>query len=318
MRHLPRVNFGILASVGLVTALLVCGSAIAGSHECTPTGADPDAQGKAAARITKNRGKLKVRAGNLEAASSFRVTVDGVQIGSLATGNTGRGRARFSSNPGTNDQFLGVDPRGTRLAVGDLEGEDVLECDLPEEDDPAGIRCCLEHEEESICEHLTVEQCAAEGGQDAGAGSCFPDPCADDPPGGEAVRCCFPHEDGASCLELGPELCSHEGGISLGQGSCEPNPCPPPTTEAVRCCLEHEGESSCLSLSEEHCAAEGGTSLGPDGSCSPNPCPQPPGPTRCCLSIEGESICEDLTPEHCLAEGGTDIGPGLCEPNPCG
>ncbi len=302
------------------TLTLACSETFATAEECFGTGADTDAEGKADARIHQSKGRLKVRASNLDAAGAFSITVDGVQIGYMATNGMGRGRARFSSKPGTNVQFLGVDPRGARVAVSDDEGEDVLECDIPEddEDEPDGIRCCLAHEDESRCEHLTAEHCAAEGGENAGAGSCFPDPCVDDPPTGEPVRCCFPHEDGAQCLEINAELCSHEEGISLGAGSCDPNPCPPPENESVRCCLEHEGESICVHLTDEHCAAEGGTSLGADGSCSPNPCPQPPPPPRCCLVVEGESVCEDFTPEHCAAEGGTDIGAGSCDPNPCG
>jgi hypothetical protein len=292
---------------------------VAGDDDCAPTVADPDAEGKAVARIRPSSGKLKIRARELEAAREFRITVNGVQIGSMTTNSKGRGRARFSSKPGSKDQLLGVDPRGETVTVGDEEGEDVLECDISEDDEmePDGIRCCLPHEDESECEHLTAAHCAAEGGVDVGPGSCFPDPCEDDPPSGDPVRCCFPHEDGAQCLELNAELCSHEDGISLGAGSCDPNPCPPPVDESVRCCLEHENEAICLKLSAEHCTAEGGASLGA-GTCSPNPCEQPPPPPRCCLVIEGESVCEDLAPEHCAEEGGSAIGPGSCEPNPCG
>ena len=312
---------GLALGLFAIVVTLPAAEALASADDCVGTVADPDAEGKAIARIRKSTGKLKIRARQLESSGEFRVMVNGVQIGSMTTNAKGRGRARFSSKPGTKDQLLGVDPRGTRVAVGDDEGEDVLECDIPEDDDvePDGIRCCLpdDDEGESECEDLSAEHCTAEGGIDVGAGSCFPDPCEDETPA-DAVRCCFPHEDGAQCLELNPELCSHEEGISLGAGSCDPNPCPPPVDDSVRCCLEHENEAICLNLTAEHCTAEGGTSLGPDGSCSPNPCPPLPPPPRCCLMIEGESVCEDFAPEHCVAEGGTDIGPGSCEPNPCG
>ena len=321
MKHPTSIARRLLGTLLCAFALtLMLDGVVARAHECLGTGADMDAEGKATARVRSSKGKLKINTRNLDALSGFSVTVDGVQIGSLATNSGGRGRARFSSRPRNQDQFLGVDPRGTRVGISDEEGEDVLECEIPEDedDDPAAIRCCLPHEGGFECEDFISEHCIAEGGTDAGPGSCFPDPCEDGDPDPEVVRCCFPHEDGAQCLELGAELCSHEGGISLGAGSCDPNPCPPPTNESVRCCLEHEGEASCLNLTEEHCINEGGTSLGPDGSCSPNPCPQPPPPPRCCLVIEGVPRCEDFTAEHCVAEGGTAIEPGSCEPNPCG
>ena len=279
MNHASRLLGRILALASFALVITIAfGELVASAEECLGTGADMDAEGKATARIRQSNGKLKVRASKLDAAGAFSITIDGVQIGSMTTNGAGRGRARFSSKAGSKDQLLGVDPRGTRVGVSDDEGEDVLECDIPDDDDgePDGIRCCLAHEEESECEHFTAEHCADEGGVNVGAGSCFPDPCEDDPPSGEPVRCCFPHEDGAQCLAISAELCSHEDGISLGAGSCDPNPCPPPVNESVRCCLEHEDESICLKLTEEHCTAEGGTSLGADGSCSPNPCAPPP------------------------------------------
>jgi hypothetical protein len=315
---MKRSSLSILAACLL---LFAAHRALAESHDCVPTGSDDDAEGKAVSAIKDSggspRGRLKLRARNVHAGTAFNVSVNGVRIGSLTSGTNGRGRVRFSSAPRGADQYLGVDPRGSRVVVSEPEGEDVLECDVPDNDgETTTPRCCLPHEGEHECEHMSVESCLAENGTPLDAGSCFPDPCDEGEPS-EDVRCCFSGDVGSQCLVLEAEHCSAEHGTSLGAGVCEPNPCEPPAGDAVRCCIEHEGEQSCLHLSAAHCLDEGGTDLG-EGSCDPDPCGgPPPEPIRCCFEHEDASACLLLTPELCGHEGGENLGAGSCEPNPC-
>ena len=76
-----------------------------------------------------------MKAKRVAGATSFSVCVDGIVIGSLDTNARGRGKARFSNNPRGKKQLLGVDPSGTRVTVSTPGGEDVLECDIPDDEE---------------------------------------------------------------------------------------------------------------------------------------------------------------------------------------
>jgi len=226
-------------------------------------------------------GRMGVAAKNLAPGATFDVTVQGVRIGSLTTNGRGGGRARFRTSPRGHDQLLGVDPRGKKLAVHDHNGNDVLEGDVPDDDDSQDgteIRCCVrdDDDEDTECESETPEECDAKGGVNLGAGSCMPDPCAaTPPPPGDMIVCCKPEDDEPECEIMSPAECSSENGINIGTGTCDPNPCAaaPPPAGTVRCCVpdDDDEERECRLKSSEECAARGGVDLGP-GMCVPDPC----------------------------------------------
>jgi len=258
------------------------------------TGIDPDARGRSKVNIRHLKsgvdGKLRVNVHRLNPGSTFEVVVDSVRIGTLTTNGGGNGRARFRTAPRAGDQLLGVDPRGKLLEVSDDDGDDVLEVEIDDDQDPTHVRCCIaEHEEggeaEVECEdELTADECTAAGGTNLGAGSCVADPCGGGPGGGEEIRCCIPDhdDDGPECeLETAAE-CSQHQGVNLGAGTCEADLCgstPPP--EEIRCCLPdgHDGDEG----EEEN--------EGPE--------------------------CEQESPLECDIRGGHNIGAGSCEGNPC-
>ncbi|HYY06627.1 MAG TPA: hypothetical protein VE997_08610 [Candidatus Limnocylindria bacterium] len=260
-----------------------------------PTGVDPNAHGVAIASIhaKHHRGKFRVKARNLKPGATYGISVAGIRIGSFTTGAAGSGAARFTNPQHGGDQFLGVDPRGKRIEVSDDHGEDVLENEMPDDDDDQGkVQCCLaeddEDEAEVECEEETADECTEKGGTNMGTGTCFPNPCPTTPPGPE-VRCCLPDDDddGPECEEESAAECSAAGGVNMGTGSCEPNPCAPAPPGVVTCCIaEHEededddeGESpeppECERITMAHCAEEGGT-VSSAASCEPNPCVSSP------------------------------------------
>src|SRR5262249_12459749 len=107
----------------------------------------PGAQGKTSFALGGNasrgrRGKLKVVVRHLSPGKSFGISVAGVRIGTLTTNGAGSGSASFSNPQKGHSQFLGVDPQGHLVEVSDDQGEDVLEGDMPEDNNQDDIQCC--------------------------------------------------------------------------------------------------------------------------------------------------------------------------------
>jgi len=294
-RHVARLTTLALASA------LAASTAWAASHtkqSLVSTGKDPDARGRASAVVRGSNGRLRVAARRLQHAATFEVIVDGVRIGTLATGRTGSGKARFDTRPHGGDQLLGVDPHGKLLQVRDAEGDDVLEGMMPDDAEPGTIRCCIADDDETECESETPAECEAKGGVSMGEGSCMPNPCAST---GDHIRCCIPEgdEDGPECEDLTAAECSAEGGVSIGPGEdCEDHACrpTPPGEEEIRCCIaDHQVED------EERHGGDGDDD-GEDGDHDEG---------------EHEAECEHITASACAALGGSNLGAGSCEPDPC-
>src|SRR5262245_8399090 len=255
------------------------------------TGVAPGAQGQASFALSENasrgrRGKLKVVGRHLPAGKSFGISVAGVRIGTLTTNARGSGSASFSDPRRGHDQLLGVDPLSHVLEVSDDQGEDVLEGDMPEDNNQGDIQCCLADDDgEAECDETTPADCAAHNGTNMGAGSCFPDPCVTSP-GGAFIVCCIPEDEDPECDETSAAECADEHGVNLGSGTCEPDPCAPTAPGVVRCCVPENDDAQgdenqqgdageCEQLTAMDCSEEGGTAIGP-GSCEPNPCPTSP------------------------------------------
>src|SRR5262245_41132748 len=187
----------------------------------------PGAQGKASFALGGNasrgrRGKLKVLARHLPPGKSFGISVAGVRIGTLTTNSRGTGAASFSNPQKGHAQLLGVDPRGHLLEVSDDQGADVLEGDMPEDNNQGDIQCCLADDDgEAECDETTPADCAAHNGTNMGAGSCFPNPCVTSP-GGAFIVCCIPDDDGPECDETSAAECAGEDGVNLGGGPVNP------------------------------------------------------------------------------------------------
>ena len=278
-----------LSMVFGIAALAPCSaSARSVKQSLRPTGVEANAQGVAAASIhvKANRGKFRVNARHLKPGTTFGISVAGSRIGSLTTNAAGSGTARFSSSPRGTTQFLGVDPRGKLVEVSDDQGEDVLENEMPDDNEDQGdVQCCLADDDGTECEETTADECTAEGGTNMGTGTCFPNPCPTTQPSPD-IQCCRPNEDGPECEEESAAECSADGGVNLGTGSCEPNPCASTPPNVVRCCIsqgdqgDQEGEPQteppeCEQLTAADCSGEGGTAMG-TGSCEPNPCVSSP------------------------------------------
>ena len=250
------------------------------------TGVVAGAQGQASFALggTASRGrhgKFKVLARHLPAGKSFFVSVAGVRVGTLTTSGGGTGSASFSNPQKGHSQLLGVDPQGHVVEVSDDQGEDVLEGDMPDDNNQGDIQCCLA-DGEAECDETTPADCAAHNGTNMGAGSCFPNPCPTTPPSGDIV-CCVPNAGQEDCNEESAADCADENGVNLGAVACEPNPCAPPMPGVIRCCVPENDDAQgnenqqgdageCEQLTATDCSAEGGTAIGP-GSCEPNPCP---------------------------------------------
>lgn len=130
------------------------------------------------ARTARAQRTLVVKAKSLAPRSTYQVRLSGKPIGTLATDSTGSGRAVFSTRTRGGAQALTVDPRGRLVSVNDSKGDDVLEGEVDDPTTPGGIQCCLNTTEEQGCDSLLPADCAAAGGIDMGAGTCEPDPCA--------------------------------------------------------------------------------------------------------------------------------------------
>ena len=218
--------------------------------------------------------------------SSFFISLACVRVGTLTTNGGGTGSASFSNPRKGHSQLLGVDPQGHFVEVSDDQGEDVLEGDMPEDNNQGDIQCCLVDDDgEAECDETTPADCAAHNGTNMGAGSCFPDPCVTSP-GGAFIVCCIPEDEDPECDETSAAECADEHGVNLGSGTCEPDPCAPTTPGVVRCCVPENDDAQgdenqqgdageCEQLTAMDCSEEGGTAIGP-GSCEPNPCPTSP------------------------------------------
>ena len=267
---------GILGVVILAAAIPTPATARNVRQPLVATGADADATGKATLQLKKKKGvltgKLTVQAKKLD-AGVFEVTIDGVRVGELETNDRGKGKARFRTSPrSTDDQLLGVDPRGRSIGLVSGSGVSVLVGTMTDDSPDDDVRCCVPDDSGTECEDRTSAECAAEGGIDLGPGSCLPNPCEGASSGGEVV-CCLPDDSGPECEDRTETQCSALGGVSLGSGTCTPEPCapiPPPDGD-VRCCLPDDSGTACEDRTSAECATLGGINLGP-GSCAPNPC----------------------------------------------
>ena len=294
--RLGTLRLGTLATLAITLGVSIAPApAAAASHvrtALTPTSKDPDARGRANLLVRGSRGKLKIAAQRLKHGATFEVIVDTVRIGTLTTGGSGNGKARFSTGARGRDQLLGVDPRGKVLEVRDEDGDDVLETEMPDDAQPGEIRCCVANHDETECETKSPEECDADHGVNLGAGSCMPNPCAN--PATDHVRCCVPDhdEDGPECEDLTADACSLAGGVNIGpgdgSGNCENDACgpTPPPGDEIRCCVagrdmtpaddgDGEHEVECERLTADACAALHGTNLGA-GSCDDDPCAASP------------------------------------------
>src|SRR5262249_53765138 len=150
-------------------------------------------------------------------------------------------------------QFLGVDPRGMRIAVHSLGGRDVLKGIVPERAEPENlVRCCVagERGEALECKKITAEACRDEGGTSVGVGSCMPSPCPPPPPRPRTSRCCPPQdaddESEVECKDRTPNECAKKGGIDIGPDRCDDRACPPtPPPNRIQCCLPNDDENEC-------------------------------------------------------------------------
>jgi len=270
-------------AVGVAVALATPAGATSATMKITlsATGADTDATGSGRLKVRDRRGALsgllELRARRLDSRATYQVTIDGVAVGSLTSARSGKGRARFRTNPANGrDQLLGVDPRGRAIALLGEAGAVVLTATVGTRGlDPNDVRCCLPDDSGPECEDRTAAECAAEGGIDMGPGSCLPDPCdVSAPAPGTDVVCCLPDDSGPECEDRTPAQCAALGGINLGAGACVPNPCTPvgpaPGTD-VRCCLPDDSGPECEGRTAAECQALGGVNIG-TGSCLPNPC----------------------------------------------
>jgi hypothetical protein len=130
---------------------------------------------------------------------------------------------------------------------------------------PNMVQCCLSSSATGAfvgdtCQVLTADQCDTLGGDDAGPGTCDPNPCevtgttTTTTPGGSSttttattlpgtVQCCVPSSGTAAfitskhavrtCEVVTPEECASRNGDNVGPGSCTPDPCASTTTTTV-------------------------------------------------------------------------------------
>ena len=125
------------------------------------TGVVAGAQGQASVALggsaSRGRhGKLKVVARHLPPGKSFSVSVAGVRVGTLMTNGAGSGSASFSNPQKGHAQLLGVDPQGHVVEVSDDQGEDVLEGDMPDDNNQGDIQCCLADDDGKLSSERVV------------------------------------------------------------------------------------------------------------------------------------------------------------------
>ena len=253
------------------------------SEKLTATAAAPGARGRAVVVVRDAGRTVRVAARGLQRSTTHDVILDRVKIGTLTTSGRGNGRARFGSRPHTHDQFLDTDPRGKTIILRRADAADVLVAHIPglrdtTPGDPSDdlIRCCLPGDEGTECEHRAVDECAARGGVDMGAGSCLPNPCSGSARGG-GVICCVPDDRGMQCESRTEAECAARGGTAVSPTRCTTNPCAPlpPAGPEIQCCMpENDGGAECEIRTADECAARGGSDVGA-GTCEPDPCSGP-------------------------------------------
>jgi hypothetical protein len=273
------------AIAGALTAVLV-GAYATGAEAKTkivqplsPTAHAPGARGTAKLLLrTGSNGRFSIKAKHLGAGKSFDVVVNKVKVGTLTTGPSGGGVARFSTSPTGRTAMLGFDPQGAQIAVRDEEtGDDDLDTDMPDDNPDSAIGCCVGTE----CEDETAAECTANGGTPTTAGGCLPDPCNGNPPPTTAV-CCRTTSAGGAFVDDDPETeceddvssadCAAQGGMVVQATSCDPNPCQPtPPPNLVICCVPDGSESECEHITTDECTASGGT-VSSATSCDADPC----------------------------------------------
>jgi hypothetical protein len=227
---------------------------------------------------TPSTGKFTVKARRLPGSKTFDVVVNKVKVGTLKTGPSGNGTAKFSNPAAGHTAALGFDPRGAQIAIRDEEtGDDDLDTDMPDDNPDSAIGCCVGTE----CEDETAAECTAHGGTPTPSGGCLPDPCNGNPPPPTTV-CCRTTSAGGAFVDDDPENeceddvssaeCAAQGGMVVQATSCEPNPCQPtPPPNLVICCVPDGGESECEHITADECTATGGT-VNSGTSCDPDPC----------------------------------------------
>jgi hypothetical protein len=283
---------------GVVTAAAAIGAMATGAtartkikQPLTATAHAPGASGLAKLVLKSGvHGRFSVKAHRLPANKSFHVIVNDIRVGSLVTGPTGAGLAKFSTSPRGRFSMLGFDPRGAHIEVRDDEtGDDDLECNVPDEGGgDSAMGCCVgdaegdDHDDgETECEDLTAAECAARGGAPTTAASCLPDPCRETPPP-MTVVCCRTGSEGGAFVDDDPDVeceddasareCAARGGTVVEASSCDPNPCEPaPPPDVVICCVPDDDDSECEHVTREHCTAAGGT-VSTATSCEAHPC----------------------------------------------
>jgi hypothetical protein len=282
-----RVALGIALVGAVVLGIGVAGAtrAVRVRTVLVPTAKAPKARGRTKLLLRHGaRGKFVVVARGLAPNATFDVVLGGVKVGTLTTGRGGAGTLKLSTSPHGHEGLLGVDPRGSQIAVRDDAGDDDLVGEEPADDSASGACCLRDHEGETECEDLPPAACATAGGTPAPVASCLPDPCTTTPPGGEAIVCCvassahggFTDEDPeVECEDVGsPADCANLGGAVVQGTSCDGNPCAPtPPATRVACCLAtDEGTDECAMLTAESCAAHHGTVAAAATSCEAHPC----------------------------------------------
>jgi len=251
------------------------------SEKLTATAAAPGARGRAVIVVRDSDRKVRVAARGLQRSTTHDVILDRVKIGTLTTSGRGSGRARFGSRPHTHDdQFLGTDPRGKTLILRRADAADVLVAHIPGSRNPTPgdpsddlIRCCLPKDEGTECENRAVDECAARGGVDMGAGSCLPNPCSG-AARGAGVICCVSDESGTQCEDRTEAECAARGGTAVSPTRCTTTPCAPlpPAGPEIQCCMPaNDGGAECEIRTADECAARGGSDVGA-GTCEPDPC----------------------------------------------
>src|SRR5262249_27346477 len=204
-RAMKKTLTMILAVLGVVGVSMLATEARAHTEKevgsLASTGVDPDARGKVKLTVRNlSDGRLDIKGQKLDPDATFDVLVNGVLVGQFTTTGGGNGRIRFRSRPRSpHDQLLGFDPRGALVVVRNAAGQDVLAVQLADSGSvsPGDVVCCIPDASGAECEDRTLDECNMQGGTVSTATSCLPNPCAGEPPPGEAdLVCCIPHDSG--------------------------------------------------------------------------------------------------------------------------
>ena len=237
----------------------------------------PRARGSAKLTVRhSSKGAFSIAARRLP-GGSYDVVVGGIKVGQLTTNAHGAGKLVFGAPKRGDRALLGFDPRGRSLAVRDKNGDDVLDGDMPDDDDAGEVACCLPDEDGVECDERTPDDCVGDGGTVSSATGCFLDPCNTG-----TVVCCTVDSTCGAFVDDDPEVGCHAGvsaaecaehhGTVVEATSCDPNPCAPvPPVEVVTCCVPDDDRIECEFRTADRCAAKGGTVV-TAASCDPDPC----------------------------------------------